>query len=166
MARRRQSFHQRTQSRAAPHWMCVFEDPAGHHSPRRLTQLRSASACRGSLRDGAGPCTAGPSAPHSLSEPLGHFRSRTFSLDAWLSSRSSHAYNGELRCTLQPGLCPSPSPTPQTAVFSSASTSSSSSEGSYSLDSEGDSIFWLTARHSLRNLRAKLDPRNWLQSHI
>ncbi|XP_048859403.1 rhotekin isoform X3 [Brienomyrus brachyistius] len=168
LARRRQALHQRTQPRAAPHWMCVFEDPAGHYSPQRLTQLCSTSVCRGSLWDSAGPRTAGPSSPRSLSEPLGRFRSHTFSLDTRLSSRNSHACNGGLRCALQPAFSPSSSLTPQTAFFCSASTSSnSSSEGSYSLDFEGDSIFRLTsARHSLRNLRAKLDPRNWLQSHI
>uniref|UniRef100_A0A087XPI9 Rhotekin a n=1 Tax=Poecilia formosa TaxID=48698 RepID=A0A087XPI9_POEFO len=59
----------------------------------------------------------------------------------------------------------------QTTLSCSSSTSSSSSsnsEGSHSPESSEGGPFSRPspARRSLRNLRARLDPRNWLQSHV
>ncbi|KAM6965110.1 rhotekin [Aplochiton taeniatus] len=138
------------------------------------------------------PCSrhhgwAEPPSPLSLSSS--HLRPRTFSLDAKLSTLRGRGYGGGggvggvggFQCSCQPTpssssslLAPLPAgrPSPrdtQTILSCSSSTSSnSSSEGSHSPESSEGAPFSRPspARRSLRNLRARLDPRNWLQSQV
>lgn len=117
-----------------------------------------------------------PSPPPAAS----HLRPRTLSLDAKLSTLRGRGYGGggNFQCAYQPPpplpaaslLGPSPCGT-QTTLSCSSSTSSSSSsnsEGSHSPESSEGMPFSRPspARRSLRNLRARLDPRNWLQSQV
>lgn len=122
---------------------------------------------------------AEPPSPLALS-PLSsssRLRPRTFSLDAKLSTLRGRGYGGgfQTQCSCQPPsssslLAPIPaSRAPQPALSCSSSTSStSSSEGSHSPESSEGAPFSRPspARRSLRNLRARLDPRNWLQSQV
>ncbi|XP_051968226.1 rhotekin-like isoform X2 [Xyrauchen texanus] len=94
-------------------------------------------------------------------------RPRTLSLDAKLSTLRGRGYGG-FQCTCQPPSTGSMSTRPtQTALSCSSSTSSnSSSEGSNSQESDLGFSRPSSARRSLRNLRVKLDPRNWMQSQV
>uniref|UniRef100_A0A8C7NQU0 REM-1 domain-containing protein n=1 Tax=Oncorhynchus mykiss TaxID=8022 RepID=A0A8C7NQU0_ONCMY len=129
--------------------------------------------------DSDSPCSTSPCSrlrgwaePLSLSSP--RFRPRTLSLDAKLSTLRGRGYGGVLQCSCQPpsssSLAPIPAEcVPQATLSCSSSTSSnSSSEGSHSPSSLDGTPFSRpsSARRSLRNLRAKLDPRNWLQSQV
>lgn len=122
------------------------------------------------------PPLSSPSPPPAAS----HLRPRTLSLDAKLSTLRGRGYGGggTFQCPYQPPpaltpasrLGPSPRGT-QTTLSCSSSTSSSSSsnsEGSHSPESSEGAPFSRPspARRSLRNLRARLDPRNWLQSQV
>ncbi|XP_069488576.1 rhotekin isoform X2 [Ambystoma mexicanum] len=80
-------------------------------------------------------------------------RPRTLSLDAKLTSLKQRALRAE------------GSPRKRAVVVPSSSSSSSSS-GSTTPDSEGAFSRPAAARQSLRNIRAKLDPRNWIQSQV
>lgn len=120
-----------------------------------------------------------------LSSPS-HPRPRTLSLDAKLSTLRGRGYVGAraFQCHCQPPssallapLAMSSSRSPgsqrstQTTLSCSSSTSSNSSsnsEGSHSPESSEGAPFSRPspARLSLRNLRARLDPRNWLQSQV
>ncbi|KAM9392104.1 rhotekin isoform 3-T3 [Pholidichthys leucotaenia] len=128
------------------------------------------------------PCSNFP----LLSSSPSRLRPRTLSLDAKLSTLRGRGYGGgggTFQCSCQPPpsslLAPLPmsshSPrsqcSTQTTLSCSSSTSSSSSsnsEGSHSPEcSEGAPFSRPSpARRSLRNLRARLDPRNWLQSQV
>lgn len=121
-----------------------------------------------------------------LSSSPSRLRPRTLSLDAKLSTLRGRGYGGggggTFQCSCQPSsslLSPLPisscSPlsqrSTQTTLSCSSSTSSSSSsnsEGSHSPESSEGIPFSRPspARRSLRNLRARLDPRNWLQSQV
>ncbi|TNN50256.1 Rhotekin-2 [Liparis tanakae] len=126
--------------------------------------------------------------PLSSSSPS-RLRPRTLSLDAKLSTLRGRRYGGggggggTLQCPCQQApsslLAPFPvssfSPrsqrSTQTTLSCSSSTSSNSSsnsEGGHSLESSEGAPFSRPspARRSLRNLKARLDPRNWLQSQV
>ncbi|XP_067087589.1 rhotekin isoform X2 [Osmerus mordax] len=141
---------------------------------------RSASPC--SRHRQPHPVWAEPVSPLALS-PLpssSRPRPRTFSLDAKLSTLRGRGYGGggHAQCSCHPPsssaslLAPTPaSRAPQPTLSCSSSTSStstSSSEGSHSPESSEGVLFSRPspARRSLRNLRARLDPRNWLQSQV
>ncbi|CAM4539510.1 unnamed protein product [Leuciscus chuanchicus] len=187
LARRIEEFELRTQLESPPHWMSLFAEdpprtPLNHkhlppHSPsprlhsrqprsprcHRTPGLLSSNASLTS--DGDSPASASPCFRQAwspdTSSSSGHFRPRTLSLDAKLSTL-------RFRCACQPPAAGSVSPRPaQTALSCSSSTSSSSSsEGSNSQESDLGFSRPSGARRSLRNLRAKLDPRNWLQSQV
>ncbi|KAK7164927.1 hypothetical protein R3I94_003340 [Phoxinus phoxinus] len=187
LARRIEEFELRTQLESPPHWMSLFAEdpprtPLNHqhlppHSPsprlhsrqprsprcHRTPGLLSSNASLTSDSDSpasASPCFRQAWSPNTSSSS-GHFRPRTLSLDAKLSTL-------RFRCACQPPTAGSVSPRPaQTALSCSSSTSSSSSsEGSNSQESDLGFSRPSSARRSLRNLRAKLDPRNWLQSQV
>ncbi|XP_039545417.1 rhotekin [Pimephales promelas] len=187
LARRIEEFELRTQLESQPHWMSLFaEDPLRTplnrqrlppHSPsprlhsrqprsppcHRTPGLLSSNASLTSDGDSpasASPCFRQARSPNTSSSSA-HFRPRTLSLDAKLSTL-------RFRCACQPPTAGSVSPRPaQTALSCSSSTSSSSSsEGSNSQESDLGFSRPSSARRSLRNLRAKLDPRNWLQSQV
>ncbi|MCI4392704.1 hypothetical protein PGIGA_G00148910 [Pangasianodon gigas] len=159
-----------------PHWMSLFkEEPPGspqnlrHHSPHhspspRCHRARALLSSEASLAsDNSSPCSSSPCSPHYLAS--NRFRPRTLSLDAKLSTLRGRNYGG-LHCSCQP---PSSSSLHQQAAplsCSSSTSSNSSSEGSNSPESDLAFSRPSGARRSLRNLRAKLDPRNWLQSHV
>lgn len=156
--------------------MSLFkEEPPGspqnirHHSPRhspsprchRPHALLSSEASLAS--DSSSPCSSSPCSPHYLAS--NRFRPRTLSLDAKLSTLRGRNYGG-LHCSCQP---PSSSSLHQQAPplsCSSSTSSNSSSEGSNSPESDLAFSRPTGARRSLRNLRAKLDPRNWLQNNV
>ncbi|XP_029915816.1 rhotekin isoform X3 [Myripristis murdjan] len=140
------------------------------------------------------PCShhhgwAEPSSNFSLlsssSSSPSRLRPRTLSLDAKLSTLRGRGYGGggTFQCPCQPPpsslLAPLPTSSrsprsqrsTQTTLSCSSSTSSNSSsnsEGSHSPESSEGAPFSRPspARRSLRNLRARLDPRNWLQSQV
>ncbi|XP_012992310.1 rhotekin isoform X2 [Esox lucius] len=163
---------------------------AGHspRTPRRLPRSPlSPSRCpRPSLlssdasltSDSDSPCSTSPCSRHGgLAEPLSlpssRFRPRTLSLDAKLSTLRGRGYGGALQCSCQPptsSLTPIPAQRVSQATLScsSSTSSNSSSEGRRSPESLDSSPFSRpsSARRSLRSMRAKLDPRNWLQSQV
>ncbi|XP_052448216.1 rhotekin isoform X1 [Carassius gibelio] len=182
LARRIEEFELRAQLGSPPHWMSLFDEdpprsPHNHqhlppHSPspcHRTPGLLSSNASLTSDSDSpvsVSPCFRQAWSPDTSSSS-GRFRPRTLSLDAKLSTLRGRGYGG-FRCNCQPPTAGSGSPRPtQTALFCSSSTSSSSSsEGSNSQESDLGFSRPSGARRSLRNLRAKLDPRNWLQSQV
>ncbi|XP_030638452.1 rhotekin isoform X2 [Chanos chanos] len=119
--------------------------------------------------DSDSPCSTSPCSHHHgwsetpSSSSSSRFRPRTLSLDAKLTSLRGRGYSSVQRsCQMATSVAAVPRPT-QTVLSSSSSTSSnSSSEGGQDAAFSRPSI----ARRSLRNLRAKLDPRNWLQSQV
>ncbi|KAK2911790.1 hypothetical protein Q8A67_003923 [Cirrhinus molitorella] len=193
LARRIEEFELRAQLGSPPHWMSLFDEdsprsPHKHqhlppHSPsprlhsrqprsprcHRTPGLLSSNASLTSDSDSptsVSPCFRQAWSPDT-SSPSSRFRPRTLSLDAKLSTLRGRGYGG-FRCNCQPPTANSVSPRPtQTALSCSSSTSSSSSsEGSNSQESDLGFSRPSGARRSLRNLRAKLDPRNWLQSQV
>lgn len=193
LARRIEAFELRAQLGSPPHWMALFDEdsprsPHNHqhlppHSPsprlhsrqprsprcHRTPGLLSSNASLTSDSDSpvsVSPCFRQAWSPDASSSS-GRFRPRTLSLDAKLSTLRGRGYGG-YRCNCQPPTASSMSPRPaQTALSCSSSTSSSSSsEGSNSQESDLGFSRPSGARRSLRNLRAKLDPRNWLQSQV
>ncbi|XP_043094782.1 rhotekin isoform X2 [Puntigrus tetrazona] len=193
LARRIEEFELRAQLGSPPHWMAMFDEdpprsPHNHqrlppHSPsprlhsrqprsprcHRTPGLLSSNASLTSDSDSptsVSPCFRQAWSPDASSSS-GRFRPRTLSLDAKLSTLRGRGYGG-FRCNCQPPTSSSASPRPaQTALSCSSSTSSSSSsEGSNSQESDLGFSRPSGARRSLRNLRAKLDPRNWLQSQV
>lgn len=114
-----------------------------------------------------------PSGFSLLSSSPSHLRPRTLSLDAKLSTLRGRGYGGggPFQCPCQPAVPSRPQRSTQTTLSCSSSTSSNSSsnsEGSPSPESSECAAFSRPspARRSLRNLRARLDPRNWLQSQV
>lgn len=170
--------------------------PRSPLSPHRCPQLGLLSSDASLTSDSDSHCSTSPcSHHHGWPEPASSFallssspsrlRPRTLSLDAKLSTLRGRGYGGggTLQCSCQPPptslLAPLPmsscSPrsqhSTQTTLSCSSSTSSNSSsnsEGSHSPESSEGVPFSRPspARRSLRNLRAKLDPRNWLQSQV
>ncbi|XP_073697522.1 rhotekin isoform X1 [Garra rufa] len=193
LARRIEEFELRAQMGSPPHWMSLFDEdpprsPHNHkhlpphspsprlhsrqpRSPRCLRTPGLLSSNASLTSDGDSPVSVSPCFRQAwspdTSSPSSRFRPRTLSLDAKLSTLRGRGYNG-FRCNCQPPIASSVSPRPtQTALSCSSSTSSSSSsEGSNSQDSDLGFSRPSGARRSLRNLRAKLDPRNWLQSQV
>lgn len=173
--------HRRPQSPASP-----------HHCP----QVGLLSSDASLTSDSDSHCSTSPcSHHHGWPEPSSNFsllssspsrlRPRTLSLDAKLSTLRGRGYGGggTLQCPCQPPPSSLLTPIPissrspqsqrstQTTLSCSSSTSSNSSsnsEGSHSPESSEGAPFSRPspARRSLRNLRARLDPRNWLQSQV
>ncbi|XP_036385937.1 rhotekin-like isoform X2 [Megalops cyprinoides] len=172
-----QEFKLRGQLGAAPPWMSLFEgDQSQHpipqvagHSPRpqhrapRSPRPGRLSSDTSLTSDSDSPCSTSPCSRHAWPETPPRTRPRTLSLDARLSGLQGRG------CTSPPRPSSSSSPRPpQPGLSCSSSTSSnSSSEGSTTPDLEG-SPFPRAApgRRSLRDLRTKLDPQNWLQSQV
>ncbi|XP_029451356.1 rhotekin isoform X2 [Rhinatrema bivittatum] len=103
-----------------------------------------ALAPNGTAKEGA---SAGHPKDHAWSRP------RTLSLDAKLTSLKKRALKVEAAVPKRVAILPC--------------SSSSSSSGSSTPDSESTSLARPAAgRQSLRKIRAKLDPRNWLQSQV
>ncbi|KAF7663538.1 hypothetical protein LDENG_00207580 [Lucifuga dentata] len=161
-----------------------------HRCPQQGLLSSDASLTSDSDSHCSSPCShhqgwPEPSSNFSLmssSSPL-RLRPRTLSLDAKLSTLRGrgHGGGGTFQCSCQPPpsslLTPISSCSPrsqsstQTTLSCSSSTSSNSSsnsEGSHSPESSEGAPFSRPspARRSLRNLRARLDPRNWLQSQV
>ncbi|XP_005729414.1 rhotekin isoform X3 [Pundamilia nyererei] len=170
--------------------------PRSPVSPHRCPQLGLLSSDASLTSDSDSHCSTSPCSHHHgwpeptssyslLSSSPSRLRPRTLSLDAKLSTLRGRGYGGggTFQCSCQPPpsslLAPLPissrSPrskhSTQTTLSCSSSTSSNSSsnsEGSHSPEtSEGGPFSRPSpARRSLRNLRARLDPRNWLQSQV
>ncbi|KAJ8006184.1 hypothetical protein DPEC_G00125600 [Dallia pectoralis] len=192
LARRMQELELRSQLGTSPPWMSLFEESpgrqrssrlAGHspRSPRRLphsplSPLRcpqpSLLSSDASLTSGSdSPCSRHGSLADPLSLPSSRFRPRTLSLDAKLSTLKGRGYGGVLQCSCQPpSLTPIPAQRVSQATLScsSSTSSNSSSEGRRSPELLDSTPFSRpsVARRSLRSMRAKLDPRNWLQSQV
>ncbi|KAL0192983.1 hypothetical protein M9458_011279, partial [Cirrhinus mrigala] len=169
LARRIEEFELRAQLESPPHWMSLFDEdsprsPHNHQhlpphspSPRLHSHQPRSPRCHrtpGLLSSNAS-LTSDSDSPTSAwspdtSSPSGRFRPRTLSLDAKLSTLRGRGYGG-FRSV-------SPRPTQTVLSCSSSTSSSSSSEGSNSQESD--------LGFSRPNLRAKLDPRNWLQSQV
>jgi len=165
-------------------------------SPHRCPQPGLLSSDASLTSDSDSHCSTSPcSHHHGWPEPSSNFsllssspsrlRPRTLSLDAKLSTLRGRGYGGggTFQCSCQPPpsslLAPLPissrSPRSQhstqttlSCASSTSSNSSSNSEGSHSPESSEGAPFSRPspARRSLRNLRARLDPRNWLQSQV
>ncbi|XP_069061692.1 rhotekin isoform X3 [Pleurodeles waltl] len=150
-----------------PPWVSLYDCPV---KPSACTaQLTSSSASIASDSDSAysaSPCMrrASPSiaaTANGTAKDAGSGRNpkeqpwsrpRTLSLDAKLTSLKNRAMRAEA------------SPLKRAVVIP---CSSSSSSGSTTPDSESASFSRpAAARQSLRKIRAKLDPRNWLQSQV
>ncbi|XP_076853757.1 rhotekin isoform X2 [Brachyhypopomus gauderio] len=195
LTRRLEEFDLRAQLEAPPHWMSMFEDQvpgspscsprrpprASPHSPgprlhgrqtRSPRPRRSAgplSSHASLTSDGDSPRSASPRSAHAwpcdLSPiPSGRFRPRTLSLDAKLSTLRARGYACSCQGPAAGGATPRPSQAPLSC--STSTSSNSSSEGSNSPESDLAFSRQTGARRSLRTLRAKLDPRNWLQSQV
>ncbi|XP_035760809.1 rhotekin [Neolamprologus brichardi] len=170
--------------------------PRSPVSPHRCPQLGLLSSDASLTSDSDSHCSTSPCSHHHgwpeptssyslLSSSPSRLRPRTLSLDAKLSTLRGRGYGGggTFQCSCQPPpsslLAPLPISTrsprskhsTQTTLSCSSSTSSNSSsnsEGSHSPESSEGGPFSRPspARRSLRNLRARLDPRNWLQSQV
>ncbi|XP_035385666.1 rhotekin isoform X2 [Electrophorus electricus] len=141
-------------------------------SPCRAPGLLSSDASLTS--DGDSPRSASPHSGHAWPCDLspaspGRLRPRTLSLDAKLSTLRTRAYASSA-CSCQgpvaEGASARPSQVPLSCSTSTSTSSNSSSEGSNSPESDLAFSRQSGARRSLRSLRAKLDPRNWLQSQV
>uniref|UniRef100_A0A3Q3N7M8 Rhotekin n=1 Tax=Labrus bergylta TaxID=56723 RepID=A0A3Q3N7M8_9LABR len=169
--------------------------PRSPCSPHRCPQLSLLSS-DASLTDSESLCSTSPCSQHRgwpqqtsnfslLSSSPSRLRPRTLSLDAKLSTLRGRGYGGggTFQCPCQPPPSSLLNPLPissrsprsqritQTTLSCSSSTSSNSSsnsEGSHSPESSEGAPFSRPspARRSLRSLRARLDPRNWLQSQV
>ncbi|MED6231970.1 hypothetical protein ATANTOWER_016227 [Ataeniobius toweri] len=165
-------------------------------SPHRCPQLGLLSSDASLTSDSDSHCSTSPCCHrHGWPEPSSNFsllssspsrlRPRTLSLDAKLSTLRGRGYGsgGTFQCSCQPPSSSLLTPLPvssrsplsqrstQTTLSCSSSTSSNSSsnsEGSHSPESSEGGPFSRPSpvRRSLRNLRARLDPRNWLQSQV
>ncbi|XP_066568021.1 rhotekin isoform X3 [Amia ocellicauda] len=185
LTRRVQDFDLRGPLGELPPWMALFEasptqqhcprvaghSPRSHSRPPHSPRAGPPSSDASLTSDSDSPCSASPCSRHAWAEsPLPRTRPRTLSLDAKLSSLKGRGYGG-LACTCHspPPLCPSSAmQAPQPGLSCASSTSSnSSSEGSTTPESDGTPFPRpALARRSLRNLRIKLDPRNWLQTQV
>lgn len=115
--------------------------------------------------------------PFSLSSQS-RLRPRTLSLDAKLSTLRGRGYTGggAFHCPCRPppsSRSPLSQRSTQTTLSCSSSTSTSSSSSSNSEGGQSPELSECAAfsrpspaRRSLRNLKARLDPRNWLQSQV
>ncbi|KAM3867971.1 rhotekin [Diretmus argenteus] len=169
--------------------------PRSPMSPHRCPRLGLLSSDASLTSDSDSHCSTSPCTHHhGWAEPSSNFsllsssspsrlRPRTLSLDAKLSTLRGRGYGGgTFQCSRQPPsslLAPLPTSSrsprsqrsTQTTLSCSSSTSSNSSsnsEGGHSPESSEGIPFSRPspARRSLRNLRARLDPRNWLQSQV
>nr|XP_057926618.1 rhotekin isoform X7 [Doryrhamphus excisus] len=161
---------------------------AHRHSRSPVNPQRGLLSSDASLTsDSDSHCSTSPcSHHHGWPEPSPNFslltsspsrlRPRTLSLDAKLSTLRGRGYagGGAFHCPCQPPVSsrsPLSQRSTQTTLSCSSSTSSNSSsnsEGGHSPESSECTAFSRPspARRSLRNLRARLDPRNWLQSQV
>ncbi|KAM9811077.1 rhotekin [Neosynchiropus ocellatus] len=164
--------------------------PRSPLSPPRCPQTGLQSSDASLTSDSDSYCSTSPCSRHhgwpepplsfslSASSPS-RFRPRTLSLDAKLSTLRGRGYvGGGLRQAPHTSLLsqrPISSRSPrsqcstQTTLSCSSSTSSNSSsnsEGSHESTEGAPFSRPSPARRSLRNLRARLDPRNWLQSQV
>uniref|UniRef100_A0A672RLP5 REM-1 domain-containing protein n=1 Tax=Sinocyclocheilus grahami TaxID=75366 RepID=A0A672RLP5_SINGR len=160
LARRIEEFELRAQLGSPPHWMSLFDEdpprsPHNHqhlppHSPSPRLHSRQPRSPR--CHRTPGLLSSNASLTSDSDSPAGvspRFR------QAWPPDTSSSS--GRFR----------PRTLSLDAKLSTLSTSSSSSsEGSNSQESDLGFSRPSGARHSLRSLRAKLDPRNWLQSQV
>ncbi|KAJ8404498.1 hypothetical protein AAFF_G00337650 [Aldrovandia affinis] len=174
LKRHMQEFELRGQLGANPHWMSLFEEAPGRrvggHSPR--PHCRAPRSPRPRPRPGPQSSESdSPCSRRAWPETPPHCRPRTLSLDAKLSSLQGRGYGG-LHCQCQAPAASSSAQPPEPGLscpsFASASTcSNSSSEGSTTPELDS-APFPRSApgRGSLRNLRAKLDPRAWLQTQV
>ncbi|XP_053727173.1 rhotekin isoform X2 [Synchiropus splendidus] len=191
LARRMQELELRSQLGGSPTWMSLFEES----HPRACTSCLSAhSPCPRHLSDASltsdsdsycstSPCFrhhGWPEPPRSFAlstSPPSRFRPRTLSLDAKLSTLRGRGYVGGGAAPRTSLLSQRPvssrSPRSQCSMqttlscaSSTSSSSSSNSEGSHESSEGGPFSRPSPARRSLRNLRARLDPRNWLQSQV
>ncbi|XP_068168019.1 rhotekin isoform X1 [Antennarius striatus] len=170
--------------------------PQSPASPHRCPQFGMLSSDASLTSDSDSHCSTSPTSQrHGWPEPSSNFsllssspsrpRPRTMSLDAKLSTLRGRGYGGggPFQCPCQPPPSSMLAPLPissrsplsqrstQTTLSCSSSTSSNSSSNSESShspeSSEGTPFSRISpARRSLRNLRARLDPRNWLQSQV
>uniref|UniRef100_A0A8C6PAA0 Rhotekin a n=1 Tax=Nothobranchius furzeri TaxID=105023 RepID=A0A8C6PAA0_NOTFU len=169
--------------------------PRSPASPQRCPRLGLLSSDASLTSDSDSHCSTSPCCHrHGWPEPSSNLsllssspfglRPRTLSLDAKLSTLRGRGYGGgTFQCPCQPPSSSLLTPLPitsrspcsqrstQTTLSCSSSTSSNSSsnsEGSHSPESSQGVLFSRPspARRSLRNLRARLDPRNWLQSQV
>ncbi|XP_069043586.1 rhotekin isoform X7 [Lepisosteus oculatus] len=171
LAQRVQEFDLRGPLGASPPWMALFEgSPAcqrphrgAGHNPYPYFQSRPPRSAQG------GPPSSDSDSPRSArrawESPLPRPRPRTLSLDAKLSSLRGRGFSVPA-CLGQSAA--SRAAQPSLSCSSSTSTSSnSSSEGSTTPESDSAPFSRPSpARRSLRNLRAKLDPRSWLQTQV
>uniref|UniRef100_A0A8C6UZC9 Rhotekin n=1 Tax=Neogobius melanostomus TaxID=47308 RepID=A0A8C6UZC9_9GOBI len=179
-------------SRLLGHSACSpHRPPRSPINPQRYPQLALLSSDVSLTSDSDSHCSTSPcSHQHAWPDPNfslltsspSRLRPRTLSLDAKLSTLKGRGYGGTFQCScqippssvlnpLQMSRSPLSQRSTQTTLSCSSSTSSNSSsnsEGSHSLElSEGVAFSRPSpARRSLRNLRARLDPRNWLQSQV
>lgn len=180
-------------SRLSGHSPCTpHRLPRSPLSPHRCPQLGLLSSDASLTSDSDSHCSTSPCSFHQgWPEPSSNFslmssspsrlRPRTLSLDAKLSTLRGRGYGGgTFQCPCQPPassllaalpISPRSQRSTQTTLSCSSSTSSNSSsnsEGRHSPESSEGAPFSRPspARRSLRNLRARLDPRNWLQSQV
>ncbi|KAJ8380543.1 hypothetical protein SKAU_G00013210 [Synaphobranchus kaupii] len=168
LTQRMQEFELRSRLGSTPPWMALFEESSGrhhHHRPPRASGQSPRPHCRAPrsprpgllssdtslTSDSDSPCSASPCSRHGWGDAPSRFRPRTLSLDAKLTGLRGRSYGG-LTCACQ-------------APPSISASVNSSSEGSSTPESDSSPFSRPSpARRSMRNLRAKLDPRNWLQS--
>lgn len=182
-------------SRLSSHSPCTpHRPPRSPMSPQRYPQLSLLSSDASLTSDSDSHCSTSPCSHHHawpepsnfshLSSSPSRLRPRTLSLDAKLSTLRGRGYGGggtfQCACQTPPSsllnplalsrspLSPHSTQTTLSCSSSTSSNSSSNSEGSHSLElSEGVPFSRPSpARRSLRNLRARLDPHNWLQSQV
>ncbi|KAI1904695.1 hypothetical protein AGOR_G00008350 [Albula goreensis] len=170
LKRHMQEFELRGQLSHPTHWTSVFDEAPNHQaaerSPRPQCRAPRSPRCprsapRSSENDG--PCSR-----RGRPEAQPRCRPRTLSLDAKLSSLQGRGY-GDLQCQCQaPPSQASEAGLSRPSSASASTYSNSSSEGSTTPESDSAPFPPRSApgRRSIGNLRAKLDPRTWLQTQV
>ncbi|XP_035234811.1 rhotekin isoform X3 [Anguilla anguilla] len=194
LTQRMQEFELRSRLGSTPPWMALFEESPNrhhHHRPPRAhcrtphsplsPRLGLLSSDASLTSESDSPCSASPCSRRGWGDTPSRFRPRTLSLDAKLTGLRGRRYGGlPCACQAPPSVSASVSASPASTSSSSSSrppqkglscssstSSNSSSEGSSTPESDGSPFSRPSpARRSMRNLRAKLDPRNWLQSQV
>ncbi|KAG9354276.1 hypothetical protein JZ751_012400 [Albula glossodonta] len=170
LKRHMQEFELRGQLSHPTHWTSVFDEAPNHQaaerSPRPECRAPRSPRCprsapRSSENDR--PCSR-----RGRPEAQPRCRPRTLSLDAKLSSLQGRGY-GDLQCQCQaPPSQASEAGLSRPSSASASTYSNSSSEGSTTPESDSAPFPPRSApgRRSIGNLRAKLDPRTWLQTQV
>ncbi|XP_028660488.1 rhotekin isoform X2 [Erpetoichthys calabaricus] len=160
LTQRMQQFDLHRELGSAPDWMVLFNEsrlpPGACHGNAPLSSDASMTSDSDSAYS-ASPCMHHPWRTHRQDATLsnGRIRPRTLSLDAKLSTLKSRM-----------AVLHEPSKRPHVEL-SCSSSSTSSSEGNRTPESEIAPFSQSSSsRQSLRNIRAKLDPRNWLQTQV